>query len=299
MKKKKSKQDNIRKIAEKKQKHPAQHQRSQPGKTEPMVPHPEDKMRFYTGSGKLKNKVALITGGDSGIGRAVAIGMAKEGADIAIVYLSETKDAKETKMHIESAGRKALLIKGDVGKESFCKKAVEEVNKNFGRLDILVNNAGEQHPQESILNISEKQLRRTFQTNIFSLFFMAKAALPYLKEGSVIINTASVTAYHGSYHLLDYSATKGAVVAFTRSLSQALADKKIRVNAVAPGPVWTPLIPSSFKASKVKEFGSDVPLGRVGQPDEIAPAFIFLAAEEASYITGQTIHVNGGEIVNG
>jgi NAD(P)-dependent dehydrogenase (short-subunit alcohol dehydrogenase family) len=295
----KNKNNNIRKIAEQKHRHPAQHQRTQPGKTKLMNPEPEDHMSHYVGSGKLKDKVAVITGGDSGIGRATAIGMAKEGADIAIIYLSEREDAEETKRSIENAGKKALLIKGNVGQEKFCKTDIKHIYKAFGRIDILVNNAGEQHPQESILDISEKQILRTFYTNIFSHFFLVKAALPYLKEGASVISTASITAYAGSAHLLDYSATKGAVVAFTRSLSAALAEKKIRVNAVAPGPIWTPLIPSTFKAAKIKKFGSDVPMKRVGQPDEVAPSFIFLAGDNASYITGQTIHVNGGEVING
>ena len=264
-----------------------------------MRPLPEDSMSGYVGSGKLRDKVAIITGGDSGIGRATAIGMAKEGADIAIIYLNETKDAKKTKSLIESTGRKALLIRGDIGSEKFCKKSVQKIKKAFRRIDILVNNAAEQHPQESITEITEQQLLRTFRTNIFSMFFMVKAALPYLKKDASIINTASITAYRGSDHLIDYASTKGAIVAFTRSLSASLAPKKIRVNSVAPGPVWTPLIPSSFKAMHVKKFGGDVPMRRAGQPDEIAPAFIFLASDQASYMTGQTIHVNGGDIING
>ncbi|HEV7702079.1 MAG TPA: SDR family oxidoreductase [Candidatus Paceibacterota bacterium] len=298
-KKNNKKKTNIREVAERKQKRPAQHQRNKSGKTKLMVPEPEDHMSRYVGSGKLLDKVAVITGGDSGIGRATAIGMAKEGADIAIIYLKETKDATLTKLYIESAGRKTLLLKGDIGDENFCIAAIHKIIKTFGRIDILVNNAAEQHPQESIEDISEKQLMRTFRTNIFSMFFITKAAMRYLKKDASIINTASVTAYHGSPKLLDYSATKGAIVAFTRSLSASLAPRKIRVNAVAPGPVWTPLIPSTFKPSKVKKFGSDVPMKRAGQPDEIAPAFIFLASSESSYITGQTIHPNGGEIING
>lgn len=289
----------ISSIAKSLQKRPAQSQKKRPGRTSPMIPKPEDKMARYHGSSKLLNKVAIITGGDSGIGRACAIGMAKEGADIAIIYLKEDKDAKETQSYIENTGRKAILIRGDVGSEAFCKKAVQKVYNEFARIDILVNNAAEQHPAESIEDITETQLVKTFRTNIFSMFFLSKHTLPYMKEGSSIINTASVTAYRGSDHLLDYSSTKGAIVAFTRSLSQSLAEKGIRVNAVAPGPVWTPLIPSTFKPEEVKDFGADVPMKRAGQPDEIAPAFIFLASEDGSYITGQTVHVNGGEIING
>jgi NAD(P)-dependent dehydrogenase (short-subunit alcohol dehydrogenase family) len=288
-----------REVGEEKQKRPRQKQNEQPGKTEMMDPQPEDKMRNYLANGKLKNKIALVTGGDSGIGRAVAIGFAKEGADVAIVYLDEHDDATETKKYIEREGRKAILIPGDVGDETFCKEAVEEVEQAFGRIDILVNNAGEQHPQDSIEDITEEQLTRTFRTNIFSFFFMVKHALPYFKEDGAIINTASITAYEGRKELIDYSATKGAIVTFTRSLSELLVEKKIRVNAVAPGPIWTPLIPSTFNSKHVKEFGSDTPMKRAGEPDEVAPAYIFLASDDASYITGQTIHVNGGTVING
>jgi NAD(P)-dependent dehydrogenase (short-subunit alcohol dehydrogenase family) len=247
----------------------------------------------------LQDKVAIITGGDSGIGRAVAIAFAKEGADISIVYLEERKDANETKRLVEEYSRRCLLIEGDVGEEEFCRKAVEQTVKEFGGLDILVNNAAEQHPQDSIQKITEKQLERTFRTNIFSHFFMVKAAMKHLKEGGAIINTTSVTAYKGSAHLLDYSSTKGAITSFTRSLSQTLAEKGIRVNAVAPGPVWTPLIPSTFPSKEVETFGSDVPLGRPGQPEEIAPSYVFLASDDSSYMTGQVLHPNGGTIVNG
>jgi NAD(P)-dependent dehydrogenase (short-subunit alcohol dehydrogenase family) len=247
----------------------------------------------------LRNKVAIITGGDSGIGRAVGIAFAKEGADVAIVYLEEKKDANETKRLVKEHGRKCLLIGGDVGQEDFCRKTVAETVKEFGKIDILVNNAAEQHLQESIEKISEKQLEKTFRTNIFSFFFMTKAAIKHLKKGAAIINTTSVTAYKGSPHLLDYSSTKGAIVTFTRSLSQALARKGIRVNAVAPGPIWTPLIPSTFPAKDVGTFGSDVPLGRPGQPEEIAPSFVFLACDDSSYMTGQILHPNGGTVVNG
>jgi NAD(P)-dependent dehydrogenase (short-subunit alcohol dehydrogenase family) len=278
---------------------PRQHQRRQPGREHKMQPRPRAEDKSRRGSGKLQDKVAIITGGDSGIGRAVAIAFAKEGADISIVYLEEQKDATETRRLVEKYGRKCLLIKGDVGQEEFCRKAVAQTVKEFDRLDIVVNNAAEQHPQDSIEKITEKQLERTFRTNIFSFFFMVKAAMKHLKKGAVIINTTSVTAYKGSEDLLDYSSTKGAITSFTRSLSQALADKYIRVNGVAPGPVWTPLIPSTFPASEVETFGSDVPLGRAGQPEEIAPSYVFLASDDSSYMTGQILHPNGGTIVNG
>jgi NAD(P)-dependent dehydrogenase (short-subunit alcohol dehydrogenase family) len=278
---------------------PAQHQRRQPGREHKMKPRPRADDEKHRGSGKLQDKVAIITGGDSGIGRAVAIAFAKEGADIAVVYLEEDKDANETRRLVEEEGHKCLLLRGDVGEEKFCQNAVEQTVKQFGKLDILVNNAAEQHPQDSIQKISQRQLERTFRTNIFSFFFMVKAAMKHLKQGSAIINTTSVTAYKGSAHLLDYSSTKGAITSFTRSLSQALADKCIRVNAVAPGPVWTPLIPSTFPAKEVETFGSDVPLDRAGQPEEIAPSYVFLASDDSSYMTGQVLHPNGGSIVNG
>jgi NAD(P)-dependent dehydrogenase (short-subunit alcohol dehydrogenase family) len=278
---------------------PAQHQRRQPGREHKMKPRPRADDEKHRGSGKLQDKVAIITGGDSGIGRAVAIAFAKEGADIAVVYLEEDKDANETRRLVEEEGHKCLLLRGDVGEEKFCQNAVEQTVKQFGKLDILVNNAAEQHPQDSIQKISQRQLERTFRTNIFSFFFMVKAAMNHLKQGSAIINTTSVTAYKGSAHLLDYSSTKGAITSFTRSLSQALADKCIRVNAVAPGPVWTPLIPSTFPAKEVETFGSDVPLGRAGQPEEIGPSYVFLASDDSSYMTGQVLHPNGGTVVNG
>jgi len=278
---------------------PPQHQRQQPGREHKMRPRPRAEDEKHRGSGKLQDKVAIITGGDSGIGRAVAIAFAKEGADVSVVYLEERKDANETRRLVEEHGRKCLLIEGDVGQEDFCRKAIDQTVKEFGRIDILVNNAAEQHPQDSIEEISEKQLERTFRTNIFSFFFMVKAAMKHLKEGAAIINTTSVTAYKGSAHLLDYSSTKGAITSFTRSLSQTLADRCIRVNGVAPGPVWTPLIPSTFPAKEVATFGSDVPLGRPGQPEEIAPSYVFLASDDSSYMTGQVLHPNGGTIVNG
>jgi len=278
---------------------PPQHQERRPGREYKMKPRPRAEDEKHLGSGKLRDKVALITGGDSGIGRAVAIAFAKEDADVAVIYLEEHKDAKETRRLIEKEGRKCLLIAGDVGEEEFCRKAVDQAKEEFGKIDILVNNAAEQHPRESIEKITEKQLERTFRTNIFSFFFMTKAAMKHLKKGATIINTTSVTAYKGSPHLLDYSSTKGAITAFTRSLSQALADKAIRVNGVAPGPIWTPLIPSTFPSKDVETFGSDVPLGRPGQSEEIAPSFVFLASDDSSYMTGQILHPNGGTVVNG
>jgi len=278
---------------------PPQHQERRPGREYKMKPRPRAEDEKHLGSGKLRDKVALITGGDSGIGRAVAIAFAKEDADVAVIYLEEHKDAKETRRLVEEEGRKCFLIEGDVGQEEFCRKAVEQAKEEFGKIDILVNNAAEQHPQDSIEKITEKQLERTFRTNIFSMFFMTKAAMKHLKKGAAIINTTSVTAYKGSPHLLDYSSTKGAITAFTRSLSQALADKAIRVNGVAPGPIWTPLIPSTFPSKDVETFGSDVPLGRPGQSEEIAPSFVFLASDDSSYMTGQILHPNGGTVVNG
>ena len=277
---------------------PRQHQQRRPGREHKMKPRPRSDDEKHRGSGKLLNKVAIITGGDSGIGRAVAVAFAKEDADVAIVYLEEHKDANETRRLVEENGRRCLLVSGDVGQEDFCRKAVGQTVKELGKIDILVNNAAEQHPQESIEKITEKQLERTFRTNIFSYFFMVKAAMKHLKKGAAIINTTSVTAYKGSPHLLDYSSTKGAITAFTRSLSQALADKGIRVNGVAPGPIWTPLIPSTFPAKEVETFGSDVPLGRPGQPEEVAPSFVFLASDDSSYMTGQILHPNGGTVVN-
>jgi NAD(P)-dependent dehydrogenase (short-subunit alcohol dehydrogenase family) len=287
------------KLNPKRPQRPAQRQRNQPGLEWKMKPQPEAREDSRQPSGKLQDKIAFITGGDSGIGRAVSILFAREGAHIAISYLNEHRDAKETKRLVEAEGRKCILFPGDIGNENFCKKAIQQTVKSFGGLNILVNNAAEQHPAEDLQNISAKQLERTFRTNIFSFFFAAKEALRHLKKDDVIINTTSVTAYRGSAHLIDYSATKGAIVAFTRSLAQALSSKGIRVNAVAPGPVWTPLIPSTFKPKEVAKFGSDVPLARAGEPKEIAPCFLFLASDDSSYMTGQVLHPNGGEIVNG
>lgn len=264
-----------------------------------MTPEPVYIRPGYRGAGKLEGKVALITGGDSGIGRAVAVHFAHEGADVAILYLSEHGDAAKTVKLVEEAGRRAVSIAGDVGDEAFCLRAVSQVVAELGRLDVLVNNAAEQHPQEDIADVSAEQLERTFRTNIFGQFFMVKAALPHLKEGSTIVNTTSVTHYQGSGSLLDYSSTKGAIVSFTRSLSENLLPKGVRVNAVAPGPIWTPLIPSTFPADKVATFGANVPMKRPGQPSEVAPCFVFLASEDSSYISGQVLHPNGGEIVNG
>jgi NAD(P)-dependent dehydrogenase (short-subunit alcohol dehydrogenase family) len=284
-------------LNEQKQANPDQQQQP-PGTESEMIPRPQTSDPEYKPAGKLMGKVALVTGGDSGIGRSVAVYFAKEGADIAIVYLNEHDDANETKALVEKEGRTCLLMPGDAGDEEFCFKCVEKVVRHLGHLDIVVNNAAQQFPQESIEQISIEQLDRTFKSNIYSYFFMVKAALPHLREGATIINTASVTAYRGSPKLLDYSSTKGAIVAFTRSLALSLAEKKIRVNGVAPGPIWTPLITSTFEPDKIKEFGNDTALGRAGQPSEVAPCFVFLASQDASYITGQFLHPNGGEVVN-
>lgn len=282
-----------------KQQRPPQQQHRQPGLESEMTPKPKSEDQKHHGTGKLSRKVAIITGGDSGIGRAIAISFAREGADLAIAYLDEHKDAEETQRLVEQEGRRCVLIPGDVGNHEHCIHAVGTVLRELGRLDILVNNAAQQQPQDSLEKITPAQLERTFRTNIFSYFFMAQAALPHLEEGASIINTTSVTAYKGSPQLLDYSSTKGAIVSFTRSLSLALVEKKIRVNAVAPGPIWTPLIPSTFPPEKTATFGSDVPLQRAGQPEEVAPSYVFLASDDASYMTGQVLHPNGGTVVNG
>jgi NAD(P)-dependent dehydrogenase (short-subunit alcohol dehydrogenase family) len=272
---------------------------SQSGIEQEMTPKPDPGPQ-QQGSGKLAGKVALITGGDSGIGRAVALLFALEGADVAIGHLAEEDTyAKETVKLVDDEGRRCLTLPGDVGDEAFCQEAVERTVPELGRLDVLVNNAAEQHTIASIAEISAEQLERTFRTNIFAMFFLTKAALPHLGEGSAIVNTTSVTAYQGNPTLLDYSTTKGAIVAFTRSLSQQLIGSGIRVNAVAPGPIWTPLIPATMPEEKVASFGKDVPVGRPGQPEEVAPCYLFLASDDSSYMAGQVLHPNGGNVVNG
>jgi NAD(P)-dependent dehydrogenase (short-subunit alcohol dehydrogenase family) len=277
---------------------PGQTQEKQPGAEYKMKPLPEYFKEGYKGNGLLKDKTAIITGGDSGIGRAVAILFAEEGADIVISYLDEKKDAELTKEEIEKRGRKALLISGDISESDHCQLIVSETLRHFGKIDILVNNAAMQFPQEDFLEISDEQLHKTFATNLFSYFYLCRESLPHMVEGATIINTASVTAYRGSSHLIDYSSTKGAIVSFTRSLSENLAKKGIRVNGVAPGPIWTPLIPASFKKEKVESFGEDVPLQRPGEPSEVAPCYLFLASHLSSYMTGQFLHPNGGELIN-
>jgi NAD(P)-dependent dehydrogenase (short-subunit alcohol dehydrogenase family) len=279
--------------------HPAQEQDRQPGLRSAMTPKPQADMLDYRGTGKFAGKAALVTGGDSGIGRAVAIGFAKEGADVAILYLDEHDDARSTQSRIEAEDRRCIAIAGDLGDEGFCREAVARAVEALGRLDLLVNNAAEQHPQDRLEDISAAQMERTFKTNIFGMFHLTKAALAHLPDGGAIVNTTSVTAYRGSPHLIDYASTKGAIVAFTRSLAGNLKQRRIRVNAVAPGPVWTPLIPASFPADKVESFGEDTYLGRPLEPDEIAPCYIFLASDEGIAMTGQVLHPNGGEIVGG
>jgi NAD(P)-dependent dehydrogenase (short-subunit alcohol dehydrogenase family) len=273
------------------------HEDALPGHESELQPKP-DWEPFYPGSGRLKDKVAIVTGGDSGIGRAVAALYAREGADVAILYLCEHDDAAETRRIVEAEGRRAITIAGDLGEKDHCERAVAEVIEKFGRLDILVNNAGEQHWDKEITDISEEQLKRTFQTNIFSMFFLVQAARPHLKEGAAIVNCTSVTMYKGAAILLDYSATKGAITAFTRSLSENLVEHGIRANAVAPGPIWTPLNPFGGQPpEKMEDFGKDVPMGRPGQPNEVAPSFLFLACEDSRYMSGQVLHPNGGTVV--
>ncbi|HKR24520.1 MAG TPA: SDR family oxidoreductase [Allosphingosinicella sp.] len=273
------------------------HEDALPGHESALEPKP-DWAPLYPGSGRLDGKVALITGADSGIGRAVAALFAREGADVAILYLCEHDDAAKTKAIVEAEGRKAIAIAGDLGDKDFCDRAVEEVVAKLGGIDILVNNAGEQHPDEDIADITEQQLKRTFQTNIYAMFFLTQAARPHLKKGAAIVNCTSVTAWEGSKGLLDYSATKGAITAFTRSLSENLVGEGIRVNAVAPGPIWTPLNPcGGAPPEKIEAFGKNTPMGRPGQPNEVAPSFLFLACEDSSYMSGQVLHPNGGTIV--
>jgi NAD(P)-dependent dehydrogenase (short-subunit alcohol dehydrogenase family) len=286
-------------VSDERRQFPPQHQDDQPGHEAEMHPRPVAEDPGYRGSGKLLGRAALITGGDSGIGRAVAAAFAQEGADVAIAYFDEHDDARKTQHLVEKRGRRCVLISGDVAEEAFCEEAVERTVRELGRLDVLVNNAAVQYPQESLEAITAEQLDRTFRVNIYAHFFVTRAALRHLRAGSAIINTTSVTAYRGSHHLLDYAATKGAIVAFTRSLAKNLAPKGIRVNGVAPGPIWTPLIPASFSAEHVETFGGEVPLGRAGQPEEVAPSYVFLASDDASYMTGQVLHPNGGEVVGG
>ncbi len=287
-------------MPDKKETLPPQQQGTQPGVEAEMTPRPRVHKQSHQGTGKLRDKVAIITGGDSGIGRAVAVAFAEEGADCVVSYLNEHDDAKETQRLVEEKGRKCLLIPGDIGDAKFCEQIVQRSIDDFRRIDILVNNAAEQHDQQEFENVTPEQVERTFRTNIFAMFYLTRAALRHMKEGSAIVNTTSVTAYRGSEHLIDYASTKAAIVGFTRSLAKNLAPKrKIRVNAVAPGPIWTPLIPATFPPEKVKSFGADTPIGRPGQPEEVSTCYVFLASDDASYMTGQVLHPNGGEVVNG
>ncbi|MGN5593585.1 SDR family oxidoreductase [Stutzerimonas nitrititolerans] len=285
-------------MADQKQTMPPQ-QQPEPGKEDEMTPRPEFRGEDYKAAGKLQDKVAIITGGDSGIGRSVAVLFAREGADVVILYLDQYQDADETRRVVEQQGRRCLTFAGDVADQDVCRKVVDETVATFGKLDILVNNAAEQHPQKRFEDVTQQQWEKTFRTNVFGMFQMTQAALPHLGKGASIINTTSVTAYKGNPMLIDYSSTKGAIVGFTRALSMSLVERGIRVNGVAPGPIWTPLIPSTFNADKVAEFGANVPLKRPGQPEEVAPAYVYLASSDSSYVTGQVIHVNGGTVVNG
>ena len=278
---------------------PPQHQNQQPGHEEDMHPQPDFVSPDYRPAGKLAGKVALVTGGDSGIGRAVAVAFAKEKADVVLVYLEEAEDATKTCQLIEAEGQQCLELPGDVADTAFCSEVARRVEERWGRLDVLVNNAAEQHPQERLEDISDEQWERTFRTNIFGMFLLTKKMLPLMSEGGAIINTTSITAYKGNPKLIDYSSTKGAITTFTRSLAMNLVERGIRVNGVAPGPIWTPLIPSTFSAEQVAHFGSNTPMKRPGQPEEVAPAYVYLACSDSSYVSGQVLHVNGGTVVNG
>lgn len=280
------------------QKQPPQHQDDQPGDEHKMHPEPEFIRDSYQGTQKLLDKVAIITGGDSGIGRSVAVHYAREGADSVIVHLEESEDAEKTKALVEAEGRHCLILQGDVGDPSFCREVVKKTLDHFGKLNIVVNNAAEQYDWNDLTEVPDEQIMRTFQTNIFSHFYVTKAALPHLQKGDTIIETSSINAFKGNDTLIDYSATKGAIQGFMRSMAMSLMDRGIRVNAVAPGPVWTPLIPASFDDEKVASFGGQVPMKRAGQPSEMGPAYVYLASEESSYMTGQTLHLNGGVILN-
>ena len=277
----------------------SEHQSGQPGVEKQMHPQPVSIREDYKGCGKLKDKVALITGGDSGIGKSVALHFAREGAKVAIVYLNEDTDAHVTQQEIEEEGTECLLIQGDIKRKEFCNQAIQQTLEHFGSINILVNNAAMQFPEKDLRNISIDNMKTTFETNIYSYFYMTQAVLEHLKSGDSIINTTSVTAYRGSEHLIDYASTKGAIVSFTRSLSTSLADKNVRVNAIAPGPIWTPLIPATFEGDQLANFGKDVPLGRPGQPAEVGPAYVYLASKDSSYMTGQVLHINGGEVIGG
>ncbi|MCF7898121.1 MAG: SDR family oxidoreductase [Candidatus Omnitrophica bacterium] len=285
-------------MADKKQEFPAQHQDRKPGIEKEMHPRPLCEGKWYKGSGKLKGKKAIITGGDSGIGRAISIFFAKEGADVSIVYYDEHQDARDTKKMVEEEGANCLLLSGDLGSSSFCQKVTEKTKEEFGAINILVNNAAYQPLQYDLETLTDQQLLRTFKTNIFSYFYMSRACIKYLAKGDTIINTSSVTAYRGSSHLLDYTSTKAAEIGFTRALAKSLAKREIRVNAVAPGPIWTPLTPSTFPAEDIKNFGKQTLMDRAGHPEEVAPSYVFLASQDASYFTGTVLHPNGGEIVN-